>query len=122
MLTLSPSQRAMMASQMEARRAMKLADTLQPELRAQAPDLMSAYDKDQAHGTLLDTISKCYAQGIHDEDQILNICYIRFIINADVFTNQSFAYILNNRLMHPYAKARHLILSFFAINAMRGGT
>ncbi|MFY0574228.1 hypothetical protein ACN28S_07605 [Cystobacter fuscus] len=121
MLKVRASQRAAMSSAMDARRARELADAIHPELRAHAPDVMKVYAEDRAYGTVLDTITQCYARGIRDEDQILNLCYIRFIINADVFTNESFAYILNNGLLHPYAKARHLILSFFAINALSAG-
>ena len=121
MLKVSASQRAAMSSAMDARRARELTDAIHSELRAQRPDVMKAYAEDVAHGTILDTITQCYARGIRDEDQVLNLCYVRFIINADVFKHESFAYILNNGLMHPYAKARHLILSFFAINAMRAG-
>lgn len=121
MLTVSANQRAVLASAMDARRAHALAGTIHAELRAQAPDVMKAYTEEQSSAAVLDTVTKCYAHGIRDEHQLLNLCYIRCIINADVFTNEAFAYILNNSLMHPYAKARHLILSFFAINAMRAG-
>lgn len=121
MLTVSPSQRALLSTAMDARRAKALADTLHAELRERAPEVMRVHDEETSHGAVLDTITKCFAYDIRDEEQLLNLCYIRCIINADVFTHESFAYILNNGLMHPYAKARHLILSFFAINAMRSG-
>jgi hypothetical protein len=121
MLTISANQRAMLSREVDARRARALADTIFRELCVQAAGTLKAYDKKKAHSIILDVINKCYARNIGNEDQILNICYIRFIINADVFTDAAFSYILDNNLLHPYAKARHLILSFFAINAMRGG-
>lgn len=121
MLKVSAGQRAVLSQAMDARRAQAVAGSIHAELRAQAPDVMKAYTEEQSSSAALDTVTRCYAHGIRDEDQLLNLCYIRCIINADVFTHESFKYMLDNSLMHPYAKARHLILSFFAINAMRSG-
>ena len=121
MLKVSPDQRAVLSQEMDAKRILRLADTIHSALRTQAPDVMAPYSEEESSIAVLDTLTKCDAHGIRNEDQLLNLCYIRFIINADVFTNDSFSYILNNGFMHPYAKARHLILSFFAINAMRAG-
>jgi hypothetical protein len=120
MLIISASQRAMMSKELNARRARALADAIYPELCAKAKDVLKAYNPQEAQGLILDTVNKCRTRDICDEEQILNICYIRFIIDTDLFSNKAFLYILDNGLMHPYAKARHLILSFFAINAMRG--
>jgi hypothetical protein len=121
MLTLRAAQRAMMSREREARRAHELADALYLELSSQAANILNAYSKEEGRSIISNTITRCSARHIHDEHQILNICYIQLIIDADIFSTNAFSYILDNGLMHPYSKARHLILSFFAIKAMSMG-
>lgn len=121
MLTLRPDQLTAIADEIATQQNKTLAEAIYLELCSQASDLMKAYDKSASVGIILETIHQCRSFGIIDDDQILNICLIRFSTDADILAMDAFSYVLKNDLMHPYAKARHMILSFFAVTNMTRG-
>ena len=122
MLIIQKDQRELLLCDLRGRQAGELAQTIKHELRSQAPDILQSYDEGQIDTTIPEVINRCWAKDIVDEDQILNLCYIRFNTNVDIFSNPAFSYILDEPLMHPYAKGRHLVLSFYSILAMKKGT
>lgn len=56
---------------------------------------------------------------IDDPDQLYDWCVIRIISKQPFYDLSEFADILEHPFLSPYAKARHIILSFFAILALQ---
>lgn len=121
MLILRPEQRLALLNDLRARRNNELAKMICDELLSQANEIIKNYDPDKIEQVVFEVIDQCHSRDIVHADQILNLCYIRFITNADVFSMDAFSDLLNDDLMHPYAKARHLIMSFFEINNLVKG-
>lgn len=48
----------------------------------------------------------------------LNWCYIRLLTDVKFYDLDSFRYIVDHPLLHPDAKARHVTLSYFAIQRL----
>ena len=121
MIILRPEQRLALLNALRARRNKELAAMIGSELWTQANEIMKNRNNGQTESIILYVIEQCHKSDIVDADQIFNLSYIRIITNIDVFSMDAFSYLFNNDLMLPYAKARHLILSFFAINTLKQG-
>ncbi|GEM_PF-6915062 len=118
MIILRPEQRLALLNDLRARRNKELAKMIRSELCTQANEITKNRDNCQTESIIMDVIEQCHKRDIVDADQIFNLSYIRIITNVDIFSMDAFLYLFNNDLMLPYAKARHLILSFFAITKL----
>jgi hypothetical protein len=79
-----------------------------------------AVDRNAALPLLSETYVSCATYGIVEHDSIRGLMLISMLIGRDVLGMEEFLSLLNEPLLHPEAKARHILLAFAAIGRMQG--
>lgn len=91
---------------------------IEDEMRSKLPEVTENYGE-----KLTNDISEAlYAAERHEIDdpyQLYDWCVIRIVSKQPFYDMNEFADILDHPFFSPYAKARHIILSFFAIHALQ---
>lgn len=96
-------------------RAAMLLKKIMAELRDQNRAALDPYPQDEAERVVLETIYDAFRLGVADERQIQDLSVINLITETNVLRAEAFTYVTEHPHLHPYSKARHLILSFDAI-------
>lgn len=98
-----------------------LCDRFVSELEKSSPQLVDPHGRAGASSIVETTLRTAHSQQIFDELQLLNLSVIHLAIGANPLLMDAFSYVTKNSHLHPYAKARHIILSFFAVQNMSHG-
>ncbi len=119
MLTISKNQMYALTEDFRRRRREDRIDSLIERIRQQAPDALKSYTGEQARQYAGEAYDAAAKVGVTNLEYILNWAYIRLLTGTDFYNSPSFTDVLEHPFLHPDAKGRHIVLSFFAIQKLR---
>jgi hypothetical protein len=97
----------------------ELARIILRQLREDVPDIMKRYPEERQQRITEDVLDAADRLGVSVADYMLNWCYIRFFTDMPFYDMEQFKDILDHSLLHPDAKARHIVMSFFSNEIQR---
>jgi hypothetical protein len=119
MLTIRNEQLASLRDAVNKSRRRKLARVILGQLREDVPEVMKRYSEERQQQITDNVLDAAEWLGVSAADYVLNWCYIRFLTDLPFYDMEQFKDILDHQLLHPDARARHIVLSFFSNEMQR---
>lgn len=96
----------------------EVASEIKTKMCSRLPEVTDAYGEPLGND-IAEAVRAAERYGIEDSDQIYDWCVVRIVAKQPFYDMEQFVDILDHPFLAPYSKARHVILSFFAILAMQ---
>lgn len=100
------------------RYVMKKTREIEGKMRSAIPTVTEDYGEELTND-ISEAVYAAERYGIDDPDQVYDWCVVRIVSKQPFYDLNQFKDILDHPFFSPYAKARHIILSFFAILALQ---
>ena len=97
---------------------MKMTKEIENKMRSILPAVTENYGE-KLTNDISEAVYAAERYDIDDPDQLYDWCVVRIVSKQPFYDLSEFADILDHPFLSPYAKARHIILSFFAILALQ---
>jgi hypothetical protein len=97
----------------------ELAGMILRRLREDAPELMKRETEERQRLIVDDVLDAARRLGVSAAEHMLNWCYIRFLTGLSFYDMEQFKDVLEHPFLHPDARARHIVLSFFSNEMQR---
>jgi hypothetical protein len=122
MLTIRSEQMQLLRKEVTSYKRKQAVLRIVSQLCLEVPDVMNKYSKEQHFEIVDEVLDSALKFDIDEPEHLLNWSYIRFLSNIPFYNMDAFKEVLEHPLLHPYAKARHVILAFFAIRKLQQET
>ena len=122
MLHISSEQLQILGRDLTLRLKSQSVTQIVSHLCSNAPELMSRYGQETHHLRVEEVVDVCQRLGINEPRHVLNWSYIRLLTGLEFYYMEEFKDILNHPFLHPEAKGRHIVLSFFTIQRINQGS
>lgn len=118
MLKIRASQLDAIRQSVRDRYVGNMATEIENRMRSNVPEVTNAYGE-SLRNNIAEAVGAAERYGIHGQDQVYDWCVVRVISRQPFYDMKEFSDILDHPFLTPYAKARHIILSFFQILALQ---
>ncbi|WP_133511552.1 hypothetical protein [Candidatus Thiosymbion oneisti] len=97
----------------------RTAKEVEQRMRKEQPVLTDDYGE-TLHADITEAVRATERLGVDEEDPIYDWCLVRIASGLPFYAMDEFADVLNHPFLSPFAKARHIIMAFFAAVERQG--
>jgi len=121
MLTMRQEQWDLMEQEAVRCYVEQTAEAVEQRMRREQPALTADYGE-TLRADITEAVRAAEQLGVDEEEQLFDWCLVRIASGLPFYAMDEFADVLSHPFLSPFAKARHIIMAFFAVAERQGET